>query len=155
MITMTTQVSVRNISGKAITDFMLDCTDEAYQAWWKEVHFAFHTIRRFPDDLGNIVFFDELVGTKRLKFSAMVIEAIPGRTLVWQLKSGVKLPGWLILKLTDTQDGVEISHTLKLGYQGLGRKLDPLIRLFLSEGFEKALTEHVQIEFSKLAQILS
>ena len=155
MIILRTKVVVKNVTGKSITDFMLNCTDEAYQRWWKGMHFAFHTIKRLPGDIGNIVYFDELVGTKRLKFTAKVIEIIPGRKLVWQMTQGVKLPGWLILEFSDTLDGLEILHTLKIGYQGLGRIFDPLIRLFLSNDFEKALAQHAQIEFTKLAEILS
>jgi hypothetical protein len=56
MLTLITKVTVKGVSGKAICDFMLDCTDEAYQKWWDGVHLAFHTLKRYPNDIGNRVF---------------------------------------------------------------------------------------------------
>ncbi len=66
MIVMRTEVEVKGVSGRSIHDFMLNCTDEDYQAWWPRTHRAFHTMRRFSDDLGNLVYFDEYVGRRRL-----------------------------------------------------------------------------------------
>jgi len=155
VISMTTRVYVKNITGKAITDFMLNCTDEQYQNWWKGTHFAFHTLRRYPDNIGNTVIFDEMVGKHRLRFTGIVTEIIPGRKLVWQMTKWLKLPGWLMLEFEDGQTGVEILHTVKVGYQGIGRILDPLIKFYLSKNFEKDLNEHAQIEFQKLAILLA
>ena len=155
MITMTTKVNVKGVTGKSISEFMLNCTDEDYQRWWKGIHLSFHTIKRYPDNIGNLVFFDELVGKYRLKFTGKVIEVIPGKKLVWQMISGVKLPGWLTLVFEGNKDGVEITHTIKIGFNGAGRILDPLLKAYFSDDFKKELNEHTQIEFHKLANILS
>ena len=94
---MQTEVSVKGVSGQDVADFMLNCTDEDYQRWWKGTHLAFHTIKRYPDHLGNLVCFDEYVGERRLKFRGVITENIPGKKLVWQMKKIVRLPGWLAL----------------------------------------------------------
>ncbi len=155
MIAMTTGVSVSGISGRSIYDFMLNCTDKDYQDWWGGTHLAFHTTRRFPNDLGNLVYFDEYVGRRRLKFEGVVAKIIPGKEIVWQMKKVVRLPAWLVLELEDNDEGVVITHTIKAGFAGIGRLLDPFLRLYLNKGFEKDLEEHAYIEFAKLAEILS
>lgn len=35
MIVMKTKVKVKGVTGKAICEFKLNCTDEEYQRWWK------------------------------------------------------------------------------------------------------------------------
>ena len=155
MIAMTTEVSVSGISGRSIYDFMLNCTDKDYQDWWGGTHLAFHTTRRFPNDLGNLVYFDEYVERRRLKFEGVVAKIIPGKEIVWQMKKVVRLPAWLVLELKDNDEGVVITHTIKAGFAGIGRLLDPFLRLYLNKGFEKDLEEHAYIEFAKLAEILS
>ena len=134
---------------------MLNCTDEDYQNWWPGTHLAFHTTKRFPGDFGNLVYFDEYVGRRRLKFEGVLIKSIPGKEIVWQMKKVVRLPAWLVLELDDTDAGVVITHTIKAGFAGVGRLFDPFLRLFLTKDFEQDMEEHAQIEFTKLAEILS
>ena len=154
MIELRTEVKVKGISGKNVSDFMLNCTDEDYQNWWPGMHLAFHTKKRFPNDLGNLVYFDEYVGKRRLKFEGIVVKNIPGREIVWQLKKEVKLTVWLVLEFEDKDEGVLIIHTIKAGFERAGRLLDPFFRLYLNQSFEKDLEEHAHIEFNKLTDIL-
>jgi hypothetical protein len=155
MILMRTEVEVGGISGRTISDFMLNCTDEGYQNWWPGTHLAFHTTNRFPNDLGNLVYFDEYLGSRRLKFEAVVIRIIPGKEIVWQMKKVLRWPAWLVLEFRDSGKGVVIAHTLKVGFGGIGKLLDPLLRLYLTKGFEKDLEKHAHIEFTKLSESLS
>jgi hypothetical protein len=71
------------------------------------------------------------------------------------MKKVVILPGWLTLAFEDSNDGVEIIHTITIGFNGVGRILDPLLKSYFSEDFEKELNQHAQTEFHKLANILS
>jgi hypothetical protein len=155
MITFTTIITLKKSSGKAISDFFLNCTDKDYQSWWEGTHLAFHTIERHPNDLGNLVYFDEYIGSHRLKFIGEIKEIIPGRKLTWQMKKIVRLPGWLTLEFEETNDGVNISHILAVGFDGIGKLFDPLLKLYFSSQFEKEMENHAQTEFQKLAEILS
>jgi len=155
MITMKTEVNVKGISGKEISDFMLNCTDQDYQKWWHGTHLAFHTIKRCPNDVGNLVYFDEYVGGYRLRFKAVVTEIISGKKLVWQMKKIVKLPAWLALDFVDNKDSVNIVHTLSIGFGWAGRFLDPILRVYFSAKFQRELESHAQVEFHKLAGMLS
>jgi len=155
MITMKTEVNVKGVIGRDIHAFMLNCTDEDYQKWWAGTHFAFHTIKRYPGDLDNLVIFDETIGKHRLKFEAVVTEIIPDRKLVWQMKKIVRLPGWLEIELEDSQDGLRIIHSVSIGFKSTGRILDPILRRYFSQEFEKELEEHARIEFNKLAEMLA
>jgi len=112
MLSMKTEVKVSGISGKNVSDFMLNCTDEVYQNWWPGVHLAFYTKRRFHNNLGNLVYFDEFVGKRRLTFEGIVVKYIPGKQIAWQLKKGLRLPAWLLLEFVEVDKGVLITHTI-------------------------------------------
>ena len=154
MLALQTIVDVQGLSGRQVTGFLLNCDDEKYQKWWDGMHLQFHTIKRYPDDIGNVVYMDEYVGKRRLKMQAIVLKAVPGKEIVWQMKKGVRLPAWLALTVEDIEDSVRITHTLTAGFNGIGKVLDPLFRLYLSKEFEEAMDEHARIEFPKLREVV-
>jgi hypothetical protein len=86
--------------------------------------------------------------------TAILIESIPGGRITWQLKKIIKLPVWLSLELEDDDDGVTITHTIRAGFAGAASILDPLLRIYFSESFTRALDEHVKTEFPKLRDML-
>ena len=47
-----------------------------------------------------------------------------------------------------------ITHTIRAGFAGAGRILDPLLRIYLSESFTTAMDEHGKTEFPKLRDML-
>jgi hypothetical protein len=155
MIIMKTEIYVKQISGKGILEFFLNCTDQEYQNWWKGTHLAFHTIKRTTNNLGNLVLFDEYVGRFRLRFTGVVTEIIPGQKLVYQIRKVVKLPAWLTLEFENNQDGIKIIHTITAGFNGVGRIFDPILKLVLTNRFAQEMEKHAQVEFQKLAEILS
>ena len=153
MITLQSQLHVDALRGKEIADFLLTCTDQAYQAWWPGTHLQLHTLARFPNSVGNVVFMDEFIGKRRIQMLGVVRVAEPAK-LVWQLKKGILLPVRLILELVDDAAGVSITHTVRAGFGRLGRMFDPLFHLYFSEAFGRALDEHVKTEFPKLRDLL-
>ena len=100
--------------------------------------------------VGDVVRMDEYVGRRRLRLSAVVVEAEPGRRIVWRFGRRVRLPARLRLELTDRPGGCLVRHTLEAGFEGIGRVLDPLLRLYLSPRFAADLDQHVRTEFPKL-----
>lgn len=44
MLTIESQLTVPGLTGAEVTDYLLNCTDETYQAWWPGVHRAFHPL---------------------------------------------------------------------------------------------------------------
>jgi hypothetical protein len=156
MIMLQTRIVVPGLTGRQITDFLMNCDDEIYRRWWPGTHLALHTIKRFPDGIGNTFYMDEYVGTYRIKMNGVVTGLTSGRTLEWRFKKLlVLLPVWLLLELVDTPAGVEITHTLRAGYKGFGRILDPAFRMYFSKKFAEAMDEHARIEFPKLQQLLN
>ena len=98
MIICSTTVDVIDLSGKEVYEFMLTCTDEQYQHWWPGTHFVFHTLKRTPTNVGNLVCMDEYVGEYRVKFQAVVKRLVPNQEILWHLrKFGVMWPAWLRL----------------------------------------------------------
>jgi len=154
MITITTEVDVKGITGKAVTDFMLNCGDENYRNWWPGTHLAFHTLKRFPGDTGNVVYMDEYVGNYRIRMKAVVVKAVPGKKLLWQLKKFFRLPVRLLLRAEDTGYGVRITHTIYAGFSGPGRVFDPVFGIFFNGNFRRAMDEHARTEFQKLSAVL-
>ncbi len=154
MIAIQSKVRVAGISSAELLDFMLNCTDQQYQTWWPGTHLAFHTVKRRPGDIGNIVYMDEYVGQRRIKMRGVVTHVIPGKKIVWQFKQLVRLPAWLILQTDNEDGGVTLTHTLQAGFKGIGSILDPLLRLYFSDGFARAMDEHAQTEFPMLGEML-
>ncbi len=154
MLAFKTAVDVPGVSGRDILHFMLYATDEEYRQWWPGVHLAFHTLRREPEDRGNLVFFDEYVGQRRLRFKAVVAAFDPGKEAVWRMRKLLPLPAWLGLACEDRPEGTRLIHTMSLGFKGAGRLLDPLLRLYCRKAFVRALEEHAHFEFTRLGEIL-
>jgi hypothetical protein len=154
MIRLQTNIRVPGLNGREVTDFMLNCDDASYQAWWPGVHLQLHTVRRVAGDVGNVVYMDEYVGRFRLKSHAIVTSAVPGKEITWQFMRGVKLPGKLILRLEDGPEGVDISHTVEAGFRGPGRVFDAILRFLFTSEFADALDTHVRTEFPQLRDLL-
>ena len=151
MVVITTEVKVDGLTGQDVSRFLLNCSDADYQRYWPGTHLAFHTSKRMPGDLGNLVCFDEYVGKRRLKFDAVVTEVMPGKRIVWQMKKLVKLSARLTLDFEDEGRGVHIRHCLAVGFDGIRRIFDPLIRIYLSKEFEFDIDQHVRTEFTLLS----
>jgi len=154
MITIRSDVRVKGIQGQQVINFMLHCTDSDYQNWWPGTHLAFHTLKHYPNYLGNLMYFDEYVGPNRLKFQGTVTEINLAQKIVWQMKRGINLPAWLSLEFEQQSEGVKIMHTLKIGFNGIGKIFDPILRLYLSEAFILELDQHAKFEFQELGKIL-
>jgi hypothetical protein len=150
MIIIESSVLVDAATGSEITEFLLNPRDDRYQAWWPGTHLQFHVVEATPGHLGEIVWMDEYVGSRRLRLTGIVVEVEPGRRIVWQLKRWIRLPAWLRLELADQADGCLVRHTVQVGYRGLARVLDPILRLYVSRRFAAELDEHVRTEFPKL-----
>jgi hypothetical protein len=155
MITLRTRIHVDGLTAEQVYNFLLNATDREYQEWWPGVHLHLHTLKRCPNDVGNIVYMDELIGSYRVKMTGVVVEAIPGTKLVWQLKKGLRLPARLSVELDDDATGVFIIHTIRVGFDGLGSLLDPVFSIYCSANFAAAMEEHVNAEFPKLRDMLA
>ena len=156
MLTIESQVTVPGLTGMEITEFFRTCTDERYQAWWPGVHLHLH---QFPagrsDHIGDVALMDELIGTRHVRMTIEVVAFEPGRKIVWQFKKGgIRLATRLTLELTDRDDGVAIRHTITAGWDGPGRLLDPLWRLYWSPRFATMMDQHARTEFPRMRDLL-
>jgi hypothetical protein len=155
VLTIQTRFFVAGISGREITDFLLDCTDDRYRSWWPGTHLELHTLTRARDHVGDVVLMDEYVGKRRVRMVGVVEQAVPGHRIVWQLRKGVRLPVRLTLELADRDGGVELRHTITAGFRDAGRLLDPLLRRYFSAEFATAMDEHARTEFPLLRDRLA
>ena len=154
MVTICTKTHVARLKGMEVTAFLLNPTDAKYQRWWRGTHLELHPVRRSRQGVGDLVYMDEFIGARRVRMTGVVTESVPGKKITWQLKKGVRLPVWLSLELADDDGGVAIEHTIRAGFRGVGRILDPILRIYLSEGFARAMDDHVKTEFVKLENML-
>jgi len=158
MIRHTVELTVPNASAKQFYDFMINPCDQRYSEWWLGEHLKFHIVKHGNENhLGDIVFMDEYLGKNlRLTFHAGVITANHPSKIEWQMiKAKMRLPAVVELSLHDTIEGVRLKHELRIGYSGIGKILDPFIKIYFNKSFRKALEEHCKIEWFKLADYLS
>lgn len=154
MINLTTRIRVQDLSTRELLEFMLTCTDERYRRWWPGTHFRFHTVGADRAEEGSRMYMDEYVGSRRLRFHALVTTVEADR-IVWRFLVGpFRLPVWLDLRAQDDGGAAAITHTIRAGWSGVGRILDPLFRLYLTPGLERDLDHHVRTEFPMLRDML-
>lgn len=154
MIKIQSEIIVSGITSQEIFNFMLNCKDEDYQAWWPGTHLKWHTTERYPGDVGNLVYFEEIVGNHRLKFNGIVTEVVPYEKLEWQMIKGFRLPAWLTIEFNEQQDTVQILHSLIIDLKGIGRIFEPLLSVIFKGHVATELDLHAQTEFPMLAELL-
>jgi hypothetical protein len=158
MIFHSVELTVANAKAEQFYDFMINPCDQRYSEWWQGEHLQFHIVNHGDENhLGDVVFMDEYLGENhRLVFHAVVVVANRPNKVTWQMKkAGLRLPAFVTLELHDYDKGIKLKHELQIGYQGVGRLLDPFIRLYFNKSFQRALDEHCKIEWSKLAEYLA
>ena len=153
MICFQTEVNVAQLTGKQISDFMLHCTDPQYQKWWPSTHFSYHIRRSNNKTIGNIYYFDEFVGPYRLRFKARISAYIPGQFLEWQLIRIIPLPAKLSLRFADTAVGTQLTHQLSIGFRGIGKLLDTIIKSLIPKDLGSFLNDHARHEFALLSEV--
>ena len=117
--------------------------------------FSFTPSRGIPGSVGSVIVMDEMIGRRRAKVRCELVELVPGRTLVWQLRRPLfRLPVRLVLQLTDDDTGVQIEQSIEAGFSGAASGLDPVFRLLFPTRFAAAKDEHVRTEFPKLRDFL-
>jgi len=157
MITHTVELTIPNVHAQQFYDFMINPTDKHYSEWWPSEHLQFHIVKHGDNNhLGDVVFMDEYLGKNhRLVFQAVVITAQRPNKITWQMKKfGLRLPAVVSLELHDSPNGIKLRHELRIGFSGVGKLLNPLIRLYFNKSFQTALDEHCKIEWFKLAEYL-
>lgn len=154
MFTLRSDVYVEGLHGQQIFDFFMCPTDEAYRRWWPGTHLEFHPLDGEPGQVGLRLLMDEYIGRRRVRMSAVVLEAEPGRRIVWQLEKFVRLPVWVQFDLADDPQGLTVTHTLRAGFSGWAAVFDRLVRLILNGAFERDMDEHVRTEFPRLQPLL-
>lgn len=155
MIIIKSEIILKGVKGKDISDFLINCTDKDYQNWWSGTHLSYHTIKQqHLKYIGNIIFCDEYIGKYRFISKGLIIKYIAGKEIIWQMLRIIKLPVWLTIRFEDISEGVKITHTIAAGYKRIGRILDVIFKMYLSNAFKKEMKKHFYIEFNKLRDIL-
>jgi hypothetical protein len=154
MLVITSEVKVAGLTGRDVSDFMTSCTDDQYRAWWPDTHLQLQVLGRATGGVGDVVVMDEFIGRRRLRLRGVVEALEPGRRIVWHFRKVLPLPARLSLELSPTPDGVSVRHTVTAGWPGIGRVLDPLLRLYFTARFTADLDTHVHTEFPLLRDYL-
>ncbi len=156
MIVLETRVYVAGLRAKTVFEFLLNAADCDYQTWWPGVHLRCRTLKRCPNYVGNVMYFDQFIGDYRVRHTDVIVEAVPCRRILRQIVKGpLRLPVRIAFELEDDDAGVTITHTIRAGFTGLLRVLDPAFRLYFSERFAAAMDEHMQTECRLLRNMSS
>ena len=158
MIKHIVEIVVPNATAERFYDFMINPCDKRYSEWWPGEHLQFHILENGDENhVGDILFMDEYLGSNhRLTFKAITVTANRPNKIEWQMmKAGLRLPAIVNFELFDSDDGLRLKHELRLGYSGVGKILDSLIKLYFNKSFQNALDEHCKKEWFKLVEYLA
>ncbi len=154
MIGFSAEVNVAQLTGEQISNFLLKCSDHQYQSWLPGTHLSYHILKSNSNTIGSIYCFDEFVGPYRLRFNARISGYIPGQFLEWQLIRIIPLPAKLSLRFVDTASGTRLTHQISIGFRGIGKLLDAIIKLLIPKDLEFFLNDHARHEFTLLSEVL-
>ena len=157
MLIYTMYSKLQNSSASEFYDFMIDPPAEIYDNWLPEEHYEFHIVKYSDESpINDLIFFDQNIGNKyRLKFHAFIREAKkPSRIMYQMRKFGVNLPGYLELDFLDSEEGLLLTETLRIGFNGFGNICDPFLKIVFNKGFFNELNEHHKREWQNLSDIL-
>ena len=138
-------------------DFMVNPPPEIYRYWLPKEHHEFHVVKRSKNSpVSDLIYFDQHISPKhRLNFYAVIRLAKKPNRIIYQMqKFGINIPGYLDLKFTDTADGLMLTETIRIGFGGIGKALDPFIRIVFNKAFFEAMNGHHKREWTNLANIL-
>ena len=156
MVKHTVELIVPNARAEQFYDVMINPCDSRYSEWWPGEHLQFHIVEKGDENhLGDRVFVDERLGKKhRLTAQSVVITANRPHKIEWRGRK-LGMPVELELEFSDTDDGVRLKHEVRIGYLGVGRLFDPLIKLYFNKSFQNAIEEHCKTEWHKLVDYLA
>lgn len=154
MIAFETKVRVEGLVAYRIYRYFLRPANDRDEPREPGTRLGLEMIRRTSDEVGSVVRMDERIGGRRIRAKAVIVEAVPGRRLVLQVKKLRRLPVWILMAFQDTDGGTDVTHTLKAGYRGVGTLLDPIFRLYFPRRFRRDLGDHVRAEFARLQESL-
>jgi hypothetical protein len=157
VITHVVHVSVADANAHDFFEYLTEPTDASYRSWWPGVHRRFQIVRRGDREshVGDVVFMDEQVGSRRLAARWTVVCTERDQLMSWQLTRRVRLPAWLDISLVDHGPDLELTHVIRVGYASrAGRLLDPVLQLMFPPDYRREVTEHAQEEFPRLAAVI-
>ena len=158
MIKHIINMNVPNAKAEQFYNFMINPETEKYKQWLPDEHFEFYFVKKSKTSpLNDLVYFDEILGTRkhRLKFYAKIVKTEKLNKVVFQMKKfGIKLPAFLDLEFANNEKGLALRHEVRIGWKGLGKIIDPLVKIFYNKLFFKALESHCHREWPVLADIV-
>ncbi|MCL2080699.1 MAG: hypothetical protein FWH16_01220 [Oscillospiraceae bacterium] len=157
MVIYTLHSRLPNAKADEFYNFMTNVPAEMYANWLPEEHYEFHVVKRSNNSpKGDLFYFDQNIGKKyRMKFYAIIRVANKPNRIVFQMrKLGINLPGYLELDFSDTDDGLLLTETLRIGLNGIGKICDPFIKIVYGKRFYCVFGEHHKREWQNLSEIM-
>ena len=158
MIKYVLKSTLPNARAEDFYDFMINAPADVYANWLPEEHYEFRVVKRSNESpIGDLVYFDQNIGHKyRMKFYATIKAANKPNRVVFQMrKFGIDIPGYLELDFSDTTEGLILTETLRIGFNGFGKLFDPIIKIVYGIRFYHVFKDHHKREWQNLSDILS
>lgn len=137
--------------------FMIEPVPEIYRHWLPEEHHEFYIVKRGKKTpVGDLIYYDQHISkSHRLAFNAIIrVAKKPDKIVMQMRKFGINLPAYLDLEFHDTPNHLLLKEEIRIGFGGVGKILDPIIKLFFNKMFFDALNGHHKREWTCLAKIL-
>ena len=157
MITHTMESKLPGARASGFYDFMVNPPPEVYARWLPDEHHEFHIVKQSTTTpVGDLIYFDQHIGRKhRLRFHAITRVADKPKRILYQMrKFGLNLPGYLDLQFCDSEDGLLLTETIRIGLGGIGKLLDLVIRLVFNKPFFNEMNKHHKREWANLTEVL-
>ena len=157
MIIHTMKSNLPGASAQQFYAFMINPLPEVYANWLPGEHHEFHIVKHSKTTpVNDLIYFDQYISPKhRLKFYATIkIANKPNRVVFQMRKYCINIPGYLELEFCDISGGLMLAETIRIGFEGIGKVLDPFIRMVFNKSFFEALDGHHKREWANLADIL-
>jgi hypothetical protein len=154
LLTFTTGVHLAGVTPEAVFAFMVSLDAETYRRWHPE-HRDFAVRRGALDRSGSVMYFDENLGSIRLRGDWTTVEVTANKRVLFKARR--LFPVYLELSIVPSVDGTDLKHRVRLGFKSrISAPLDALLKKMpFVKTLEKEIDRHAREEFKALAEILA
>ena len=165
MIFCTFELTIPDAKADSLYGFVVQAYDKGCGEWQLEDDFFFSITtygkeNHFSDAILAVEYLGEnrriAFNGRRVSFFGVVLRKRHSVKLKgWAKNINIRIPMIMELELYTTDEGALAKHKLCFGYLGIGRLLNPLIKLYCNKSFCKGFKEHCEMEWLKLAERLA
>jgi hypothetical protein len=154
MIYCITEIFVRDKSASQVFDWIVNLDQERYLQWHPD-HTVYRIEKTTNEYLGSTVYYEQILNGPGANFEWKVIDIEENEHILY--KARFIYPIYLSLSMEDIEGGVEVTHSLLLGFvaKGFEKPLDWFVGKFIfTAEAAQASHRHAHEEFKNLERLI-